>query len=311
MADLSLDELLSSSLKSVAEPAPSTGVADLIRSRVAAGETGTSVAGNGATAPGWGGGSAGVVTIVAPLALILVTGAVGGALGVTGVFGAPLGEAGGPRPYSLVVDGAAQGLECPGGSPVTDLYPGERLLATARTDDSSWLAVRDPAQLDSTVWVAAASLKMDAGVASLPVSGCGELVVQTPTPTATPTQAPPPPPDNGGSTPPKPPPPPKDTTAPVMTSIKASKAIVLNNEVSTISVSATDNKKVTKIVLKWSNGAVSGQTTITGASGSYNWSSNSVAANSYGNYTFTAVAYDAAGNHSAPVQVVVNRQYFG
>jgi hypothetical protein len=209
-----------------------------------------------------------------------------------------------------VVDGAAQGLDCPGGSAVTDLYPGEHLLATARTDDSGWLAVRDPAQLDSTVWVDAASLKMDADVASLPVSGCGELVVETPTPTPTETTAPPPPP-SGGTTAPKPPKPPRDTTAPVMTSIKASKTIVLNNEVSTISVAASDNKAVTKIVLKWSNGAVSGQTTISGASGSYNWSSNSTAGNSYGNYTFTAVAYDAAGNHSGPVQVVVERQYFG
>lgn len=51
MADLSLDELLSSSLKSAAEPANSAGVADAIRARVAAGDTGTSVASS--TAPGW------------------------------------------------------------------------------------------------------------------------------------------------------------------------------------------------------------------------------------------------------------------
>ncbi|MEO8094830.1 MAG: Ig-like domain-containing protein, partial [Pseudolysinimonas sp.] len=107
-----------------------------------------------------------------------------------------------------------------------------------------------------------------------------------------------------------PPPKPKDTKAPVVTSIKASKTVVLNNEVSTISFASTDNVKVKKVVLKWSNGSVSGSVTL-GASGNYDWSSNSAAANSYGKYTFTAKAYDAAGNASAGVQVIVDRQYFG
>ncbi len=84
MADMSLDELLSSSLKSAAEPAASAGVADAIRSRVAAGDAGTSVAGS--TAPGWGGGAAGILTIVAPVALIVVAGVVGGALGASGLL---------------------------------------------------------------------------------------------------------------------------------------------------------------------------------------------------------------------------------
>ncbi|HEX7834004.1 MAG TPA: hypothetical protein VF479_00885, partial [Pseudolysinimonas sp.] len=52
MADMSsLDELLSSSIKSAAEPAASAGVADAIRSRLAAGDAGTVV--DGPTAPGW------------------------------------------------------------------------------------------------------------------------------------------------------------------------------------------------------------------------------------------------------------------
>jgi len=46
-----IDALLSDSLKKAAEPANSAGVADAIRSRVAAGDAGASVAGT--TAPGW------------------------------------------------------------------------------------------------------------------------------------------------------------------------------------------------------------------------------------------------------------------
>ena len=54
MADI--DELLKGSFDRLAEPADSTGVADLLRARVAAGDTGTSV--DGTTAPGWGGAGA-------------------------------------------------------------------------------------------------------------------------------------------------------------------------------------------------------------------------------------------------------------
>ncbi len=54
MADFDdIDALLSSSLKSAAEPANSAGVADAIRSRVAAGDAGTSVAGTHRTGMGW------------------------------------------------------------------------------------------------------------------------------------------------------------------------------------------------------------------------------------------------------------------
>lgn len=52
MADFeNLDALLSASLKGVAEPANSAGVADAIRARVAAGDAGTSV--TTTVAPGW------------------------------------------------------------------------------------------------------------------------------------------------------------------------------------------------------------------------------------------------------------------
>jgi hypothetical protein len=76
-----IDVLLKGSFDRLAEPEDSVGVADLIRSRVAAGDTGTSVA--GATAPGWTpprprwfwplvAGIAGLATVLALLVAVAV-----------------------------------------------------------------------------------------------------------------------------------------------------------------------------------------------------------------------------------------------
>ncbi|MCU1417722.1 MAG: hypothetical protein JWP32_1896 [Schumannella sp.] len=308
MADMSLDELLSSSLKSAAEPAASAGVAAAIRARVAAGDAGTSAAGT--TAPGWGGGASGILTIVAPLVLVALTGGVGAALGVTGVFGTTQAAPAGDIPaYVLNVDTAGGSL-CPGGPVVDRLPAGTRVYAVARTDDGTQLGIRNPADAGSLLWFASGDVALDEGSAdpaTLPVAGCPEVTVTLPTPTPVVTEQPTTPPDDGTD---NAPPPPADTTAPLVTSLKPSKSVVLNNEVSTISVASSDDVGVTKVVLSWSNGFVKGKVTL-GANDSYDWSSNGTANNTYGNYTFTAIAYDAAGNSSAPAQVVVNRQYLG
>ena len=52
-----LEELLSATLKRIAPPADPSGVAEAIRARVEAGDTGISTA--SATAPGWGASPAG------------------------------------------------------------------------------------------------------------------------------------------------------------------------------------------------------------------------------------------------------------
>jgi hypothetical protein len=295
-----IDALLSSSLKKAAEPANSAGVADAIRSRVAGGDAGTTVAGS--TAPGWGGGASGILTIVAPIALIVVAGVVGGALGVTGVFGAPLADAAGPRPYSATVDTSVAGLDCPGGAAVTDLFPGQRLFAIARTDDSDFVAVRDPAALDTTVWVDVDALQLEDDIDGLPVSGCGELVVETPTPTPTPepteTQAP----DDDDDTPT---PPASDTSAP---SIKAgnwsspdvwgSTAAPYCTTFSDIVVSAADNVGVVSVTAATSKSGTTaallssggGNYTFRFTSGPYGYPNPDVVV------TVTFTAKDAAGN---------------
>jgi hypothetical protein len=305
-----LDALLSSSLKSAAEPANSAGVADLIRSRVAAGDAGTSVAGS--TAPGWGGGASGLLTIVAPIALIVVAGVTGGALGASGLLGTTDGPVSGDVPAYVITPDTATAHTCPGGPETTVLLANTRVLAVARDADSQWLGVRDPNEVSTVIWFPVGEVVVDEGSpdpATLPVMACPEATVVVVEPDPVPTQEPTTPPTDN----PNPPSPPKDTANPVVTSIKASKTSVINGESSEISVAASDNVGVAGIQLSWSNGSVSGNVSMpkNGSSWAYTWSNQSFANNTFGNYTFTARAVDAAGNLSAPVQVVVNRQYLG
>jgi hypothetical protein len=208
---MSLDELLSSSIKSAAEPAASKGVADAIRARVAAGDTGTAVAGS--TAPGWGGGASGILTIVAPIALIVVVGVTGGALGASGLMGGSSAPAGGDIPAYVLSDETAPIYSCPGGPEVGSIPASTRVLAVARDADSTYLGVRDPANLTSTVWFETGALVLDPDtpeISSLPVEECPEVTVTEvePTPTPEPTESTPP--DDGNNNPP----PPSDTTPP-------------------------------------------------------------------------------------------------
>ena len=209
MADMSLDELLSSSLKSAAEPAASKGVADAIRARVAAGDTGTAVAGS--TAPGWGGSASGILTIVAPIALIVAAGTVGGVLGATGAFGAPEAPRSGDVPAYVTTEQVAPAYVCPGGPEIGLLPAGTRVLAVARDADGAYIGVRNPSDVAATLWFSTADVVLDEGgvdPATLPVLGCPEVTVTvvTPTPTPEPTEEPTPQPTK--------PPAPTDTTPP-------------------------------------------------------------------------------------------------
>jgi hypothetical protein len=314
VADMSLDELLSSSIKSAAEPAASAGVADAIRSRVAAGDAGTPVAGS--TAPGWGGGASGILTIVVPIALIVVAGAVGGALGVTGVFGATGASAGGELPGYLTTSSVATGYVCPGG-PVSGTIPaGTRVLAVARDDKGEYLGVRNPQDRSDVMFFATDDLVLDAGgvdPATLPVVECPVPTVEVVAPPVVeaPPEAPPvTPPSGGGTTPP--PPPPSDTTPPAIGKISATPTLIINDQATQISVTASDNVAVTGVQLSWSipgnNG--SGSMTLSGGVWRFTYSDPDLA-DGFGNITFTARAVDGAGNLSAPAQVIVNRQYLG
>jgi hypothetical protein len=209
-----IDALLSGSLKSAAEPANSAGVADLIRSRVAAGDAGTTVAGS--TAPGWGGGASGILTIVAPLALIVIAGVTGGALGASGIVGAPPAPADGTVPAYVITPDQAPAYLCPDGPRAGELTANTRVFAVARDDDGEWLGVRDPADRNRVLWFVADDIAIDAGAvdpATLPVMGCPEpeVTIVEPEPTPEPTEEPTDEPDD--DTPP-PPPTPGDTTPP-------------------------------------------------------------------------------------------------
>jgi hypothetical protein len=239
-----LDELLSGSLKRAAQPGDSAGVADTIRARVAAGDVGTP-APNG-SAPGFG-GSLGWIPWVGA---IVVLGLVGGTLGATGAFGRP--DAAAPVSDSVLTsldgDSGVGAAACPTGAPITELQPGQHVVALARTQDSADIEVRDPAALDETVWVTAKALKsLGDNFSTLPVSGCGVLTsTPIPAPVVAPVTpvAPPSKPSKPGV--------PADTTAPV---------------VGAITVDATDNCKPVITAQISDNVGVSGAT-LTGTSGS-------------------------------------------
>jgi hypothetical protein len=294
VADMSLDELLSSSIKSAAEPAASAGVADAIRSRVAAGDAGTTVAGS--TAPGWGGGASGILTIVAPVALIVVAGAVGGVLGVTGVIGAPAAS-GGELPGYLTTSSTATGYVCPGG-PVSGTIPvGTRVLAVARDDKGDYLGVRNPHDLSDVMFFATGDLVLDAGgvdPTTLPVVDCPVPTVEiVPFPVVeAPPEAPPVAPPGGGTTPP-----PADTVAPKVdkTTVNPTFVQTCDGMGAVVKTNATDNIAVAGVTVTWS-GATSGsaQMSPTGGSG---WQYTLVPPTATsGGITVVVTARDAAGN---------------
>ncbi len=297
-----LDAVLRDAFQRTVQPGDSAGVADAIRSRVAAGDTGTSVA--AATAPGWG---SGVASWLPWLGLVVGAGVVGGGLGVAGVF-APADEAV-ASPYN-VVQVTTPVYECPGGPAVTSLGANERVLAVARDEESAWLQVRDPRNLAALVWLPAGVVTVDVGqdIAALPVGdGCPEELEFEVVPEETPEPAPEQPqqPSQPGG-PPAPPPAPSDTTAPYITGPSASPDVLYDGYTSTVSVYATDDVNVTNVSITWS-GAHSGSASMTRVGGSSQWAFSypDPAAAPDGYVTFVMRAFDGAGNASGTVSVSV------
>ncbi len=183
-----IDVLLSASLKRLAPDGDTAGVADAIRSRVDAGDTGTP-----ASTSGFGAARPSLMSWLPWAGLVLVAGIVGGSLGPLGVFGAHVTEVTTASTATLQQDATAS--LCIGGAEATELPAGQRVLAVARADDSSWLGVRDPLNIVSTVWVPADAVQIDNGqdVAALPVGGDCPLVetaVVAPQAPVTPTPTP-------------------------------------------------------------------------------------------------------------------------
>lgn len=292
-----LDEMLRGSFARIAEPGDPAGVVAAIQSRVDSGDTGTP-----ADSSGFGGG--GFSPWLPWIGLVVVAGIVGGVAGVSGVAGRPTVEVA-TIGYSALLDERVDVLACPGGDSVGTLVQGERVLAIARSDDSAYLAVRDPYDSSATVWLPRAAVVVDNGeqdVASLPVDGCDEVIVTTPTPTPTPTETPEPGPA------PKPVPT-KDTAAPVMGQSYATPNPIYNLEPTVVHATAADNVGVVSISISWAGEFTgSAQMTKSGAEWVYTFTPPD---DNGGTITFTLRAIDAAGNQSGPATVNVDHQYFG
>lgn len=78
--------------------------------------------------------------------------------------------------------------DCPDSVKVGTLIDGDRIVATARSENGGWLEIRSPYDLGSRVWVAAAAVAPDASPDQLPVADCD--TPQVPAVTTT-TSAPP------------------------------------------------------------------------------------------------------------------------
>lgn len=306
MAD-DLDRLLRDAFQRAADDGDPAGVAEAIRSRVAAGDSGASVAGS--VAPGWGGG---VVGWLAGLGVVLLGGAVGLTLGATGVVGADATE----RPvvgHTTVLDGRASVSACPGGPVVGTLSAGTRVLAVEQSD-GGFLGVRDPNDASAVLWLAGRDLVVDAGqpdASALPVGDpCPEVVVVTPEPE--PESEPEPQPQPPAPQPPAPEPPtpqPGDTVPPVLQQWWAApKTQLYQGESTTIHLLATDDVGVTSVAVSWS-GSHSGSGSMTRVGSEWRFQyTNPV--NIEGTITFTMKAVDAAGNQSTTT-LVVPTKFFG
>lgn len=295
-----LDGVLRDALQRAAQPGDSTGVADAIRSRVAAGDPGTSVASS--TAPGWGGGA---FSWLPWLGLIVLAGVGGTALGASGVFASEPREilAG----YTAVLDDSAPASSCPGGPVIGELFAGDRVLAVARSEDSAYLGVRDPNDFARTLWFERSVVVVDAGqvdVDSLPVEACPVATVEVVEPTPEPTIDPIPVPG------PAPQPAPGDTTPPSLANANANpKTISMQGfpecgpTVSLISINVTDPGGVQSVTASWTGGNAG--LNRSGNTWSFSFSEDTIGFTDT-NYTITLTATDASGNaESTAVAVTV------
>jgi hypothetical protein len=188
---------------------------------------------------------------------------------------------------------------------VAQLDAGARVLAVFRSEDGAFLAVRNPAALPTTVWIAAGSAEVDSGqdVSALPVADCveGEELVAEPSPV--PSETAPAPvetteaPDNGGN---DNPPPPPDTTKPTINVGGWTPGNEIcpigygRDEAATITVSASDNSGGVSV----SGSTATSNVYVSGPSISGNSFTFTVTHNrpSNANVTVVFVATDSAGN---------------
>lgn len=241
-----------------------------------------------------------VLTWLPWVGLIVVAGVVGGLLGPLGAFGHTTDLQLGSQAGAAVVSRSVDAAICIGGGGAGAFTPGERVLAVARSKDSSYLGLRDPAHFIRTVWVPAVAVKVDPkqDVASLPVGGVCPVVTEI-LPVAPVAPVAPVTPVKPGK--PVPPAPAKDTTAPTIGTPTAP----LVNCATKVIVSAADNVGVSSVSISWTGNNV-GSGSMSPVSGHWEFPTDNHFHD--GPTTFKVTAHDAAGNASPTTSVTQSLQ---
>lgn len=230
---------------------------------------------------------------------VVVTGAAGAGLALSGVFVAP--QVVEPGIGGLVQSTSAHA--CAGGPVIGELYAGDRVLVVAQSENAEWVGVRNPQSLTETLWLPITSITLDEGeaeaAAAVPVGGdCATVTIVADTPIVAP------PGDDPVDVPAS------DTTAPVISSASSQHTQMacdgtLYPTESVITIAATDNVGVTAVRATWS-GAYEGEATATRSGGSWVFTFDATGPGTKGDVQFVITAVDAAGNTSSPAAVVVN-----
>jgi hypothetical protein len=237
---------------------------------------------------------------------------------------APTSEVPPPTPIvnAFVLDSGVAAAPCPGGAADTELDPGAYVLALSKSQDNAFIAVRNPADLASVVWIAASAAEFEQGTSleTLPVGGCAQGVAAptleaSPAPTAppsegtseteTPAPAPAPGPAPAPAPAPGPAPAPIDTQAPSLQVGAWNEVWICSSDTgfgpmsASISIVVGDNVGVTVVQASAGDGNV----TVNGPSGSGTNRTFTVSrsGNTDANVVLSFVIKDAAGNTtSAP-----------
>jgi hypothetical protein len=326
-----LEQLLRESLTRVSVPGDPSGVSNAIQARVDAG--GTSIDGrhsqatddvgeardylrepNGNGSGFSGAGGSGIGPWLPWIGVLLVVAIVGGVTGASGLVGSPAPILSSVR---ISLTGGVDALDCPAGASVAKLGAGDRVLALERSDDSAYLQVRNPYDVNQLVWLPAGVVVVDHGeasISSLPVGGCPKLALALDAlPAEASTEAPAPPAPGPAPKPTKgetPPPPAPDTTKPTIAaglfspnpvySTKSNTGICPTS--TTINITATDNVGVTNVSGVTVAGPAGAQIALVSHSGSNYIFSYHVLYEKTPNETgaiITFTAKDAAGNQAS------------
>lgn len=235
---------------------------------------------------------------------VVGAGAAGTALALTGIIANPQVAV-----AQLTEARAADAYDCVDGSPVAALPAGQRVVVTARSDDSAWFGLSNPGDPVETVWLPARLLTFDdAADPALPVGGaCPTVAVIPDAVEPQPEQTT----DPVGPAPVTP-----DTAAPQLSGASASPAAIACDTgygkptTSTISVTATDNRGIVSVTATWS-GWESGQAAMTASGSTYSFVYDPADSGVPGTVTVQITARDAAGNVSAAASTAVSVDCLG